>query len=82
MNLFELILKRLKKSKYLWLYSLKVVLMQMHFLILMAAKIEGIEIFKQKEIQEPTNVDYSLNVLVDQSESEITWIKLHQMFDK
>ena len=48
----------------------------------MAAKIEGIEIFKQKEIQEQTNVDYSLNVLVDQSESEITWIKLHQMFDK
>ena len=48
----------------------------------MAAKIEGIEILKQKEIQEPTNVDYSLNVLVDQSESEITWIKLHQMFDK
>ena len=48
----------------------------------MATKIEGIEIFKQKEIQESTNVDYSLNVLVDQSESEITWIKLHQMFDK
>jgi len=48
----------------------------------MAAKIEGIEILKQKEIQEPTNVEYSLNGLVDQSESEITWIKLHQMFDK
>ena len=48
----------------------------------MAAKIEGIEIFKHKEIQKPTNVDYSLNVLVDQSEREITWIKLHQMFDK
>ena len=48
----------------------------------MAAKIEGIGILKQKEIQDPTNVDYSLNVLVDQSESEITWIKLHQMFDK
>ncbi len=48
----------------------------------MAAKIEGIEIFRQKEIQEPANGDYSLNVLVDQSESEITWIKLHQMFDK
>ena len=48
----------------------------------MAAKIEGVEILKQKEIQEPTNVDYSLNALVDQSESEITWIKLHQMFDK
>ena len=48
----------------------------------MAAKIEGIEILKQKEIQEPTNVEYSLNGLVDQRESEITWIKLPQMFDK
>ena len=48
----------------------------------MAAKIEGIEILKDKEIQEPSNVEYSLNGLVDQSESEINWIKLHQMFDK
>ncbi len=48
----------------------------------MAAKIEGIEILKQNEIQEPTNRDYSFNGLVNQSESEITWIKLHQMFDK
>tara|TARA_B100000945_G_scaffold267056_1_gene227048 strand:+ start:264 stop:410 length:147 start_codon:yes stop_codon:yes gene_type:complete len=48
----------------------------------MAVKIEGIEIVKQKEFQEPTNVECSLNGLVDQGESEITWIKLHQMFDK
>ena len=48
----------------------------------MAAQIEGIEVLKQKQIQEPTNVEYSLNGLVEQSESEITWIKLHQMFDK
>ncbi|WP_269625443.1 hypothetical protein [Prochlorococcus marinus] len=48
----------------------------------MAAKIEGIEILKQKKIQETTNVEYSLNASVDCSESEITWIKLHQMFDK
>jgi hypothetical protein len=48
----------------------------------MAAKIERIEILKDKEIQEPSNVEYSLNGLVDQSESEINWIKLHQMFDK
>ena len=48
----------------------------------MAAKIEGIEILKEKEIQEPLNVEYSLNGLADQSESEIKWIKLHQMFDK
>tara|TARA_Y100001968_G_scaffold10907_1_gene9129 strand:+ start:1226 stop:1372 length:147 start_codon:yes stop_codon:yes gene_type:complete len=48
----------------------------------MASKIERIKISKQKAIQEPTNVEHSLNGLVDQSESEITWIKLHQMFDK
>ena len=48
----------------------------------MAAKIERIEILKDKEIQEQSNVEYSLNGLVDQSESEIKWIKLHQMFDK
>ena len=48
----------------------------------MAAKIEGVETLKQKEIQEQANVDYSLNGLADQSKSEITWIKLHQMFDK
>ena len=48
----------------------------------MAAKIEGIEILKQKEKQDSTNIEYSLNCLVDQSESELTWIKLHQMFDK
>ena len=48
----------------------------------MAAKIEGVQILEQKEIQEPTNVEYSLSGLLDQSESEINWIKLHQMFDK
>tara|TARA_Y100001968_G_scaffold76926_1_gene68330 strand:+ start:316 stop:462 length:147 start_codon:yes stop_codon:yes gene_type:complete len=48
----------------------------------MAAKIEGIEILKEKDNKNPKSVDYSLNGLVDQSESEITWIKLHQMFDK
>ena len=48
----------------------------------MTAKIESFEILKQEEIQEKKNVDYSLNGLVDQNESEITWIKLHQMFDK
>ena len=48
----------------------------------MAAKIERIEILQDKEIREPLNVEYSLNGLVEQSESEIKWIKLHQMFDK
>ncbi len=48
----------------------------------MAVNIDGVEILKQTEIQEPRNVEYSLNGLADQSESEIKWIKLHQMFDK
>ena len=48
----------------------------------MAVKIEGIKSLKEEEIQEQRNVDYSLNGFVDQSESEIKWIKLHQMFDK
>ena len=48
----------------------------------MGAKIKSIEILKQNKIQEPMNVEYSSNGLVEQSESEITWIKLHQMFDK
>ena len=48
----------------------------------MAVKIEGIKILKEEEIQESSNVEYSLNGFVDQSESEIKWIKLHQMFDK
>ena len=48
----------------------------------MAVKTEGIKILKEQAIQEPSNVDYSLNAFVDQSESEIKWIKLHQMFDK
>ena len=48
----------------------------------MAVKTEDIEILKQEKTQDPANVEYSINGLVDQSESEITWIKLHQMFDK
>ena len=48
----------------------------------MAVKIEGIKILKEEEIQGRSNVEFSLNGFVDQSESEIKWIKLHQMFDK
>ena len=48
----------------------------------MAAKTKVMKILKQKENQVPRNVEYSLNELVDQRETEITWIKLHQMFDK
>ena len=48
----------------------------------MPAKIDSTEMLEQKEIQESNNVEYSLISLEDQSESEISWIKLHQMFDK
>tara|TARA_B100000902_G_scaffold177400_1_gene170872 strand:- start:14 stop:166 length:153 start_codon:yes stop_codon:yes gene_type:complete len=50
----------------------------------MPAKIDTREIIEQKEIQESTNFEYSLvEVEVeDQSESEVKWIRLHQMFDK
>tara|TARA_Y100001968_G_scaffold290642_1_gene294543 strand:+ start:429 stop:596 length:168 start_codon:yes stop_codon:yes gene_type:complete len=50
--------------------------------LLMPANIEGVEMLKQKEIEESTNDDYSFIGLADQSESEIKWVKLHQMFDK
>ncbi len=48
----------------------------------MPANIDSREILEQKEIHESKNVEYSLVGLSDQSESEITWIKLHQMFDR
>ena len=48
----------------------------------MTVNIEGQKILKQKEIQEPTNDDYSFIGLADQSESEIKWVQLHQMFDR
>ena len=48
----------------------------------MPAKIENREILEQKEIQESINGDYSFVGFAGQSESEIKWVKLHQMFDK
>ena len=48
----------------------------------MPAKIEDREILEQKEIQESMNGDYSFVGLAGQAESEIKWVKLHQMFDK
>ena len=48
----------------------------------MPANIESIEKLEQKEIQESINGDYSVIGLGSQSESEIQWVKLHQMFDK
>ena len=48
----------------------------------MPANLEGREMLKEKVIEESTNVDYSFIGLADHSESEIQWIKLHQMFDR
>tara|TARA_B100000700_G_scaffold282855_1_gene334714 strand:- start:108 stop:254 length:147 start_codon:yes stop_codon:yes gene_type:complete len=48
----------------------------------MPAKIASREMLEQKEIQASMNVEYSLIGLEDQSESEMKWIKLHQMFDR
>ena len=48
----------------------------------MPVKIDTREIIEQKEIQESTNFEYSLVEVEDQSESEMKWIRLHQMFDK
>ena len=48
----------------------------------MPEKIDGREMLKQKEIKESTNCDYSFIRLTDQSESELKWVKLHQMFDR
>ena len=49
---------------------------------LMTVNIEGQKILKQKEINKSTNVECSFIGLVDQSESEIKWVELHQMFDR
>tara|TARA_B100001029_G_C14817003_1_gene315516 strand:+ start:414 stop:560 length:147 start_codon:yes stop_codon:yes gene_type:complete len=48
----------------------------------MPAKIEGRKMLEQKEIQKSANANYSCVGLAGQSESEIKWVKLHQMFDK
>ena len=48
----------------------------------MPAKLDRKEKLEQKRIQESKNVECSLIDLADHSESEIKWIKLHQMFDR
>ena len=48
----------------------------------MPVKIEGSEMLMQKEIQESGNVECPVIGLADPSESEVQWVKLHQMFDK
>ena len=48
----------------------------------MPAKIECQGELQQKEILESTNIDFPFIGLANLSESEIKWIKLHQMFDR
>ncbi len=48
----------------------------------MPANFDGVEMLERKENQESTNGEYSLIGGGEQSESELTWIKLHQMFDR
>ena len=48
----------------------------------MPANIDGREMLKQKENQDSHNSDYPFIGLADQIESEIQWVKLHQMFDR
>tara|TARA_X000000368_G_scaffold45609_1_gene32723 strand:- start:244 stop:390 length:147 start_codon:yes stop_codon:yes gene_type:complete len=48
----------------------------------MSAKIDGRELIKQNEIHESTSGESSFIGLDDQNESEIKWIRLHQLFDK
>ena len=49
---------------------------------LMPANIESREKLEQDEIKESINGDYSFVGLACQCESEVQWVKLHQMFDK
>ena len=48
----------------------------------MPTNIEGRERLNETEVQQSTSGDYLFTGLVDQSESEIKWVKLHQMFDR
>ena len=48
----------------------------------MPANIDSRKILEERRIKESKNIEYSLIGLSDQSESEMTWIKLHQMFDR
>ena len=48
----------------------------------MPVNIDSREMLEQKEIKESISGDYSFVGLAGQSESEIQWVKLHQMFDK
>ena len=48
----------------------------------MTVNIEDQKNLKQKEIHKSTNLECSFIGFADQSESEIKWVELHQMFDR
>ena len=48
----------------------------------MPANIKDREMSKEKKINESINGDYTYIGLADQSDSEMKWVQLHQMFDK
>ena len=48
----------------------------------MTANIELEKMLKKKEINKSANGHSSFIGLADQCESEIKWVKLHQMFDR
>ncbi len=48
----------------------------------MSVKIELSKSLKQSELDESTTYNTLLSVIVDQTESELKWIRLHQMFDR
>ena len=48
----------------------------------MTAKIEGQGMLKETEIHKSTNRDSSFMGLSEHNDSEVKWVKLHQMFDR
>ena len=48
----------------------------------MTAKIEAQGMLKEKEIHKFTNRESSFMGLSEQNDSEVKWVKLHQMFDR
>ncbi len=51
-------------------------------LFLMPANTERTKLLESNEINESTNDDYPCIGLSEQNDSEIKWVKLHQMFDR
>ncbi len=48
----------------------------------MTAKIELRKMLKQTDLKESTTSDSLFAGLPEQNESEMRWVKLHQMFDR